>query len=135
MTPDWTEDAACARVSDDEKEYFFSSNSEKISKAKEICAECPVRRMCLETALERHERWGVWGGVDSEELRRDMAVGLDGMLNVFPRGPIRCPECGPWSTKYLYIVEKKRTNTKVGCMNCGLRWTTKKLISKNQSNW
>jgi WhiB family redox-sensing transcriptional regulator len=33
-----------------------------------ICVvDCPVRRQCLEFALEMDERWGVWGGHTAEE--------------------------------------------------------------------
>ena len=32
------------------------------SSAKALCADCPIRRECLNAALERQEPWGVWGG-------------------------------------------------------------------------
>ena len=37
--------------------------------AKAVCAECAVRTECLEYALERPERHGVWGGLDEFERR------------------------------------------------------------------
>lgn len=41
---------------------FFSESLDDIAAAKALCAECPVRRPCLEGALARREPWGVWGG-------------------------------------------------------------------------
>ncbi len=41
---------------------FFSEDLYDIARAKAICRKCPVRDLCLETALERQEPWGVWGG-------------------------------------------------------------------------
>ena len=41
---------------------FFSEQLDDIARAKAICAECPVRRACLEGALARREPYGVWGG-------------------------------------------------------------------------
>ena len=29
-----------------------------------ICKDCPVRLECAKDALDRDERWGVWGGID-----------------------------------------------------------------------
>ncbi|MFF3067162.1 WhiB family transcriptional regulator [Kitasatospora sp. NPDC057936] len=36
-------------------------------RAKMICAGCPVRTMCLELALERHEKHGIFGGLNARE--------------------------------------------------------------------
>ncbi|MFF2076357.1 WhiB family transcriptional regulator [Kitasatospora sp. NPDC058162] len=36
-------------------------------RAKMICAGCPVRTMCLELALERHEKHGIFGGLTTAE--------------------------------------------------------------------
>ena len=41
----------------------------------EICAECPVRRECLTSALEsRFETWGVWGATTLLERRRALSA-------------------------------------------------------------
>ena len=39
--------------------------------AKAVCQTCPVRAECLQTALERNERYGIWGGLTDVE-RRDL---------------------------------------------------------------
>jgi WhiB family transcriptional regulator, redox-sensing transcriptional regulator len=41
---------------------FFSDDPVDIARAKAICARCPIRRRCLDAALERDEPHGVWGG-------------------------------------------------------------------------
>ncbi len=41
---------------------FFSEDLHDIARAKHLCTTCPVRRPCLEAALERQEPCGVWGG-------------------------------------------------------------------------
>ncbi|MCE7885124.1 MAG: WhiB family transcriptional regulator [Actinobacteria bacterium ATB1] len=43
-------------------ELFYSDEIPEIRRAKEICAGCAVRVVCLEGALERREPCGVWGG-------------------------------------------------------------------------
>lgn len=47
----------------------------QVEQAKAICAGCPVRAECLEGAVERGERHGIWGGRlftgrSAEKLRR-----------------------------------------------------------------
>jgi WhiB family transcriptional regulator, redox-sensing transcriptional regulator len=43
-------------------DLWFAENPADLERAKQLCADCPVRRQCLEAALEREEPWGVWGG-------------------------------------------------------------------------
>ena len=57
----WERRAACADVADATR-IFFSDDLGDISTAKHVCAGCPVLVECLETALDRGEQWGVWGG-------------------------------------------------------------------------
>lgn len=39
-------------------------------RAKAICATCPVRRECLEYALDIREPHGIWGGLNEVERRQ-----------------------------------------------------------------
>jgi WhiB family transcriptional regulator, redox-sensing transcriptional regulator len=41
------------------------------SRAKAICATCPVKRSCLDYALRIREPHGIWGGLNEVE-RRDL---------------------------------------------------------------
>jgi WhiB family transcriptional regulator, redox-sensing transcriptional regulator len=66
---DWREAGACAHADPD---LFFPISSTgralpQITKAKAICAECPVRRSCLEYALEHDLVHGIWGGTTPED--------------------------------------------------------------------
>lgn len=61
-----------ARCADPDSSYshlFFSEDPIHVARAKAICALCVVRDLCLSTALQREEAYGVWGGelvVDGE---------------------------------------------------------------------
>lgn len=41
---------------------WFAERPEELERAKALCQGCPVRVSCLAGALQRQERWGVWGG-------------------------------------------------------------------------
>jgi len=43
-------------------DLWFAENPADLERAKELCGGCPIRRQCLDAALEREEPWGVWGG-------------------------------------------------------------------------
>jgi len=63
----WRELGACRGL---DPEVFFPETDEEADEAKAICAECPVRVACLEHALARREKVGVWGGTTERERRR-----------------------------------------------------------------
>lgn len=48
------------RIND--SELWFAETPTDVESAKALCQDCPVRRLCLDGALERREPWGVWGG-------------------------------------------------------------------------
>lgn len=67
----WQDAAACRG---EDIELFFGPDGERQPerevrerKAKSICARCPVRNECLEYALSKPERYGIWGGMNEEE--------------------------------------------------------------------
>ncbi len=41
-----------------------------VSRAKALCATCPVQGECLEYALRVREKDGVWGGLTARERQR-----------------------------------------------------------------
>jgi WhiB family redox-sensing transcriptional regulator len=43
------------------------------SRAKAICAACPVKRPCLEYALRIREPHGIWGGLNEVERKQVLA--------------------------------------------------------------
>lgn len=66
-TAPWRRDAACA---DEDPDLFFAGDDASVREAKQVCAVCPVRMQCLETALAVNEMHGVWGGMAEGERRR-----------------------------------------------------------------
>ncbi len=46
---------------------FFPSPQDSARPAKAICAGCPVRSECLQTALNDHEAFGIWGGMTTQK--------------------------------------------------------------------
>ena len=58
---EWEDHALCRDVTD-AGQVFFSEDLGDIAAAKRVCADCPVLASCLESAIERAEPWGVWGG-------------------------------------------------------------------------
>lgn len=65
--PAFTKQAACAGTS---PSLFFPERGQSNTKAKAICAGCPVREPCLEDALVRGEEFGIWGGLTETERRK-----------------------------------------------------------------
>ena len=48
---------------------FFSDSTSEQKTVKRMCFRCPVQLECLEGALQRREKFGVWGGcLPSERL-------------------------------------------------------------------
>jgi WhiB family redox-sensing transcriptional regulator len=43
------------------------SRDQRVVRAKEVCASCPVIDACRQHALEVQEQYGVWGGLSEEE--------------------------------------------------------------------
>jgi WhiB family redox-sensing transcriptional regulator len=49
----------------------------QISRAKDVCCECPVKVDCLDFAMETNQDTGIWGGTSEEErrqMRREVAA-------------------------------------------------------------
>lgn len=71
---DWTSAAACRGV---DRAIFYSldlneSREDRLERergAKRICAGCTVREECLQIALDQHESYGIWGGLNELERR------------------------------------------------------------------
>ncbi|BBY78665.1 transcriptional regulator WhiB7 [Mycolicibacterium parafortuitum] len=68
-TSEMREPAVPCHVED--PDLWFAEDPRDLERAKALCAECPIRRACLNAALERQEPWGVWGG---EILERGIVI-------------------------------------------------------------
>ncbi|MFC9688839.1 WhiB family transcriptional regulator [Kribbella sp. NPDC056951] len=67
----WILAAACR---DEDPELFFPIGTTgpsllQVAAAKQVCARCPVRPDCLESALESGQDAGIWGGLTELERR------------------------------------------------------------------
>jgi WhiB family redox-sensing transcriptional regulator len=67
MTPVWHQQAACRGL---DPQMFYPEVDEEADAAKAVCEVCPVRQACLEHALAKREKEGVWGGATERERRR-----------------------------------------------------------------
>lgn len=55
--PNWHHSASCR---DHDPAIFFSENPADLTRARAVCAGCPVRVECRQEGEEMN--WGVWGG-------------------------------------------------------------------------
>lgn len=67
----WRDNAKCRGL---DPEIFYPQveevEEEDAAEAIAVCNACPVREVCLEHALARREKEGVWGGATPRERRR-----------------------------------------------------------------
>ena len=68
----WRQQAICR---DTDPDLFFPVGTTgqalvQIERAREVCNQCPVKRDCLEFALETNQDSGIWGGTSEEERRK-----------------------------------------------------------------
>lgn len=88
-TEPWWADAECRDGTGQFNRLFFAGDLQSVGRptkersrpedeleAKEICSRCPVAAQCLEGALARREKFGIWGGYDFGKARDRRAVGL-----------------------------------------------------------
>lgn len=62
----WMQQALCAQT---DPEAFFPDKGGSTREAKKMCASCTVVEQCLEYAMARDERFGIWGGKSERERR------------------------------------------------------------------
>lgn len=62
----WMDDAVCAETAPD---IFFPEKGGSTRDAKKLCASCEVAAQCLAYALDKEERFGIWGGLSERERR------------------------------------------------------------------
>lgn len=67
LAPAWQRDAVCA--GEDIEKFFPEGKGSSTAVGKELCSWCPVRRECLQWALDHDER-GVWGGTSYRQRER-----------------------------------------------------------------
>ncbi len=64
---DWRDQSACLGL---DPLIFYPATDEEASDAQAVCSGCEVKGDCLEYALARREKDGVWGGATEKDRRR-----------------------------------------------------------------
>ena len=73
--PDWHDTAACRLFPELDWVQPGGPDAKPDRRAaaelacRTVCAVCPVRLACATGALERRERWGIWGGLDYHDRK------------------------------------------------------------------
>ncbi|MCU1395639.1 MAG: WhiB family regulatory protein [Ilumatobacteraceae bacterium] len=63
----WSRSAICETADPD---LFFPQPGTDTTYARSMCKACPVRRQCLDYALETKQKFGIWGGMTESQRRR-----------------------------------------------------------------
>ncbi len=63
----WQDHANCREADQD---LSFSRRGSLTRKARAMCAACIVKKECLEFALTKGERFGIWGGLSERQRRK-----------------------------------------------------------------
>lgn len=117
---EWHEDAECAKPKNAEFiDNFFANKPSQQYQAKKLCDTCPVKKECAQWALNEKQLWGIWGGLDSKEIRRTLSVNWEGQEMRHKRFPL-CPGCKA-KTKYLESSTIDRPD--------GGRWSTMRIVT------
>lgn len=123
---EWQRDGECAEPNNKGlMEAFFDGPQETRNEAKNLCFVCPVRRDCLQWAMEHKQIWGIWGGNDETEIRRNLSVDMNGE-EVKRSRPPHCPFCNAWPSKLSVSIEK---------LPGGGRWTTAKVVTCSECDF
>jgi hypothetical protein len=80
-TAGWWQAAYC-RGADTDIFYPLPGDQAGIQRALRICESCPVRIPCRRYALDRRERYGIWGGLTEET--RELMVRMGPVVRVKP---------------------------------------------------
>jgi WhiB family redox-sensing transcriptional regulator len=117
--PEWHEDAECAKPQNNDKiNNFFANKPSQQWEAKKLCNECPVRKQCVQWALNNKQIWGIWGGLTPEQIRRTLSVNWEGQEMRHKRFPL-CPYCKA-KTEHLKTATIDRPD--------GGRWSTMRVV-------
>ena len=120
----WRDDAACSQEGAEPID-FHSEEPAEIDRALAMCNECPVKRQCLQFALDNYERFGVWGGRTEVELRKALSIDQRG-APVLRKTPLKCPYCG--SSSSVVELPELITRRQLHCQLCDTIWRPKKVL-------
>ena len=79
--PTWRDKASCRGL--DIAAFFpVEGDAAAIARAKDVCADCPVRADCLSYAVEHNQTEGIWGGTTRQERRKLRRLWLKDLSDV-----------------------------------------------------
>jgi WhiB family redox-sensing transcriptional regulator len=119
----WMDAAECRG---EDTELFFPAGHRgeytlQIKKAKAVCGRCPVRGECLQAALGRREKHGIWGGLTDDErarLRRNDRRRVRPTL-VEPKPTKECRRCLlPQTLGQFYVRSGRKDGRDSYCRTC-----------------
>ena len=107
---DWRQ--ALCRTGKYDPDLWFSDSAQDQSLAALLCqsagpggSPCPIITSCLQYALGRQEKHGVWGGMTEEQRR----------VTGWAKKRVKCPSCRSRNVD----TSASRSET---CLRCGLSW-------------
>ena len=122
----WQSESLCSKKENKPLlDSFFSNKQLERDKAKNLCFQCPVRKECLQWALEHRQIWGVWGGREESEIRRTLSVSYLGEETRRKRYP-NCPMC---------IARPYQLEVSIVKLEGSGRWGTAKIITCKECNF
>ena len=130
-SPEWHDDAECAKP--ENAKYinnFFANKPSQQYPALKICEACPIKDICLKSALEEKQIWGIWGGLTPKKIRRTLSVNWDGQEMRHKRFPL-CPSCKAKTSSLITktverpIVARWSTMRVVECVDCSFTWQSR----------
>jgi WhiB family transcriptional regulator, redox-sensing transcriptional regulator len=69
LDEEWKNRGSCSGVN---PALFYPESQASTKDAKKVCGSCPVRYECLEFAIEKGEKFGIWGGLTARERRHEV---------------------------------------------------------------
>ena len=68
----WIQQAKCVTHVLDPDAFYATTRTKRgaVKAALAMCAVCPVRRECLQNALDNRDPWGIWGGSTERQRAR-----------------------------------------------------------------
>jgi Zn ribbon nucleic-acid-binding protein len=117
VKPGWHADADCRDVP---SEIFFPEQEDEqaLALAKSYCNVCPVRNMCLRSALA-HSDEGLWAGTTTAQRHALRRV----------RDRAKCPVCT--ATQLVRLKDGNDVVTHEVCVGCGVSWRAERRPTEN----
>lgn len=102
--------AACTTPGTD-PDLWFSDHPTDRTRAKQLCAGCPLLDPCRTYGLDTDQQWGIWGGLDRSDRRRilrGVVCGTETALKLHRRYGEHCIVCEDADTARVAADRRRR---------------------------